>query len=438
MIRTGIRFKALTTNQLSRCVPSVLVSIFFLVTQNAVADTFCVGTESELEAALTEAESNWGNDYVLIQRGTYTGNFSFGSYQHHPITLRGGYNSDCSARIDDPDNTILNSAGGGTVLSFYQHAGGGVNIEGLTIQNGNLGCVWIRLLNEYADSSIDAIHLVHNVIKNCRNKSGVVIMSEPGDTSFGGNILIYDNVVQGFKGEGRAMSVYADWALPGSYLVFSNNIIAGNVSTASDAGLAVTNYDTGNIYLTNNTIVDNASVGPNPGLAGGLYASVGSAIYAYNNIIHGNVSANGPGDIWLWLSYSDVASVGTAFNNIYTDMAGSSWDVEGANISIDPGFVSPGYWHDNGTVGVPADDYWVWGDYHLGNSSPCIDAGSDGAPSPGGLPAEDFEGDPRVMDGNGNQIATVDIGADERPLIFADGFESGETVDWSISVGEVP
>ena len=42
------------------------------------------------------------------------------------------------------------------------------------------------------------------------------------------------------------------------------------------------------------------------------------------------------------------------------------------------------------------------------------------------------------MDGNGNQIATVDIGADERPLIFADGFESGETVDWSISVGEVP
>ena len=75
MIRTGIRFKALTTNQLTRCVPLVLVFVSFLVTQNAVADTFCVGTESELEAALTEAESNWNSDYVLIQRGTYTGNF---------------------------------------------------------------------------------------------------------------------------------------------------------------------------------------------------------------------------------------------------------------------------------------------------------------------------------------------------------------------------
>jgi len=42
------------------------------------------------------------------------------------------------------------------------------------------------------------------------------------------------------------------------------------------------------------------------------------------------------------------------------------------------------------------------------------------------------------MDGNGNQIATVDIGADESSVIFADGFNSGETVDWSTSVGEVP
>ena len=310
-----------------------------------------------------------------------------------------------------------------------------MSIEGLTIQNGNYHGVWIRLVNEYADSSIESIHLVHNVIKNCRNKNGVVIMSEPGDTFFGGSILIYDNVIQGFKGEGNAMSVQADWALPGSYLVFRNNIIAGNVSTGSIAGLEVRNYDTGNIYLTNNTIVDNESFGALAVHAGGLYASVGSAIYAYNNIIHGNVSANGPGDIWL--SYYDVAGAGTAFNNVYTDMDGS-WDVEGANINIDPGFVSPGYWHDNGTVGVPADDYWVWGDYHLGNSSPCIDAGSDGAPYPGGLPAEDFEGDPRVMDGNGNQIATVDIGADESSVIFADGFESGETVDWSTSVGEVP
>jgi hypothetical protein len=431
MITPCIRFKAPTARRLERGVPLVLGFILVLVTRSVAAETFCVGTESELEAALTNAESNGTSDYILLQSGTYTGDFSFESFQHHPVTIRGGYNSDCSARVDDPNNTVLDSLGAGTVLSLYQHAGGGVSVEGLTIQNGSYNGLWIRLVNEYSDSSIDSIHLIHNVIKDCRNKTGVSIASKPGDTSSAGNILIYDNVIQGFTGEFEAITVLAEWALPGASLVFRNNIIAGNVSTSSDAGLSVTNSGTGNIYLTNNTIVDNESSGPLGGLAGGLSAWVGSALYAYNNIIYGNVSANGPGDIWLF--YLDGTGVGTAYSNIYTDIDGS-WDVEGANMSLDPGFVGPGFWHDNGTVGDPTDDYWVWGDYHLGASSPCIDAGSDGAPYPGDLPTYDFEGDPRVMDGNGDQIATVDIGADELPLIFADGFETGNHEAWSDTV----
>ena len=39
---------------------------------------------------------------------------------------------------------------------------------------------------------------------------------------------------------------------------------------------------------------------------------------------------------------------------------------------------------------INADPLFADGDFHLGSSSPCIDAGNNAAPS---LPSEDFEGD---------------------------------------------
>jgi len=69
---------------------------------------------------------------------------------------------------------------------------------------------------------------------------------------------------------------------------------------------------------------------------------------------------------------------------------------------VDPLFVAPGGWDDNGTPEDPADDRWIPGDYHLLPESPAIDAGvSEGAP------ATDIEGTPRPC-GNG-----VDSGAFE-------------------------
>jgi hypothetical protein len=48
--------------------------------------------------------------------------------------------------------------------------------------------------------------------------------------------------------------------------------------------------------------------------------------------------------------------------------------------------------------------------YHLSAGSPCIDMGNNRAQ---GLPATDFEGDTRVVDGDGDGTAVVDMGADE-------------------------
>jgi hypothetical protein len=63
------------------------------------------------------------------------------------------------------------------------------------------------------------------------------------------------------------------------------------------------------------------------------------------------------------------------------------------NISADPLFVNP-----------------TQGDYHLQLWSPSIDAGDNQAPS---LPDKDVDEDPRILDGDGNGTAIIDMGVDE-------------------------
>jgi hypothetical protein len=79
-------------------------------------------------------------------------------------------------------------------------------------------------------------------------------------------------------------------------------------------------------------------------------------------------------------------------NNCYSSIAGK-WTQAAQNIDIDPAFVDR-----------------ASGDLHLLSNSPCIDRGSDTAP---GLPEKDFDGEPRLFDGDGDGKAQVDIGADE-------------------------
>jgi len=87
----------------------------------------------------------------------------------------------------------------------------------------------------------------------------------------------------------------------------------------------------------------------------------------------------------------------------YNDIQGG-YEGEG-NIGLDPRFVDP-----DGE------------DFHLAPDSPCIDAGSNEAPS---LPEVDFEGDARILDGDGDGTSIVDMGVDE----FVPEVPSGVEVD---------
>jgi hypothetical protein len=82
------------------------------------------------------------------------------------------------------------------------------------------------------------------------------------------------------------------------------------------------------------------------------------------------------------------SSGGMAYGKNCPDKTGTD-----GNISADPKFINP-----------------TQGDYHLQQGSPSIDAGDNQASN---LPDTDIDGDSRILDGDGNGTATVDMGVDE-------------------------
>lgn len=112
----------------------------------------------------------------------------------------------------------------------------------------------------------------------------------------------------------------------------------------------------------------------------------------------------------ITIKYSDIAG---GQENVHTD---SQWLlIWGAgNADTDPCFVDPGCWtYDPCLTFEPnaPNAVWVDGDYHLLATSPCIDTGDPNyIPGPN---ETDLDGRPRVLDGNDNGIAAVDMGAYE-------------------------
>ncbi|MBW1848747.1 MAG: hypothetical protein JRJ27_16760 [Deltaproteobacteria bacterium] len=348
-----------------------VVSAAFCIGGASGAD-FCVvpngSGETSLQGALTEAQSNNEADIIKVVQGTYNGNFTYYSSQGYGVTLEGGWATGCSVREVSPTNTILDGLNSGRSLSIIQITNGGdVEVDGFTIQNGN-----------------------------DPGSGGGVHASSTANSGTAGNILlannnIKDNTISTYQGGGVYAASDADDTAYAGTVTIINNIIAGNsasgaLSTGGGVHASSTSesFSGETVTLLNNTITGNTA----EKYGGGLYIYTDDNTHnIFNNIIWGNSAETG----WdIAFNYTIGGSTENGFFNDYSDIYPSDpWDNEIDNIDADPRLNT---------------------NHHLKPSSPCIDAGTNGIPN---SPSTDIDGDDRIIDGDKNDAAITDIGADE-------------------------
>jgi hypothetical protein len=175
-----------------------------------------------------------------------------------------------------------------------------------------------------------------------------------------------------------------------SPLIVQNLIIGNQASNGGGVFWAVSNGVRGPI-LVNNTIADNDGATNGSGI---FADGADDQVEVTNNIIVAK-----PGQTALHCGPADghIDPI-IRFNNIFSSggmaYGGSCADVPDMNnISADPMFTNP-----------------TQGDYHLQQGSLSIDAGDNLAPN---LPDKDLDGNPRILDGDGDGTAIIDMGVYE-------------------------
>lgn len=311
--------------------------------------------------------------------------------QNGPLTVTGNQIS---------SNTAAEAAGGFVVssetgdITFSNNAVTQNTVAGVLAGDGYYAGG--SLMNDAGSVVFDNNTIAENtatgilpLIDEAGNIGGVMIQTTSGSMSANGN-RFYGNQANNSGGGGAAITASGD-------ILFVNNLVYENTATEMGGGFGLGSA-TGTIHVINNTITANTATND---FAGGFYLQLGedatntasATAYIYNNIIWGNTAGGDGDDIYVNDNEDSDALQGEAylhFNN-FSDLffGDGAASLESDNVDQDPQFTS---------------------DYHIPASSPCVDAGDSGAPE---LPTVDIDSDSRVIDGNDDGVAVVDMGADE-------------------------
>jgi predicted outer membrane repeat protein len=180
-------------------------------------------------------------------------------------------------------------------------------------------------------------------------------------------------------------------------LTVLTSIFAANRATGSygsGGAIKVAQGGAGIVKIINSTFYGNTATYTGGGLFLGELAGTCSQYRVYNSILWANSAPQNketgttPGT-GMW-GCPDVYQ--------YSDIDQNNYINYSNNIRQDPMVVN-----------IVGGDPSAW-DFHLQAGSPCIDKGSNTVP---GLPAFDIDGEPRIMDGNGDTGAKADMGVDE-------------------------
>lgn len=386
-------------------------------------------------------------DTVLVAPGTYEERIDF---LGKAITI---------ASEEGPEETVVDGNEVDPVVTFASGEGPLSVLTGLTLQNGGAAFYYPPYRGGGISVEDSSPTIFDNIIVNntaCAGGGGIGIKN--GSPIIEQNIIANNSQISCSGGGGGGISILGDSDAQIVDNIISNNFwrsghgggirlsgagnptIRGNVITGNTATGIHPASSGGGIDIVNSSeslIVQNLIANNSAGKGGGISWSVaGPGPLLVNNTIAGNYAPQGGSGIYSTagpqaephlINNIVVATEGQTaifcelsvpvleFNNVFSPLgtaySGSCGDQTGVNgnISADPLFLDQ-----------PA------GDYHLKAGSPSIDAGDNAAAN---LPGIDFEGDPRILDGDGDGTAVVDMGIDE----FAE-----VTVDIDIKPGSDP
>ena len=380
------------------------MALFILPIGLVVADVITVDDDGPAHYTTIQAAVNAAvdTDVIIIQPGMYTGTGNRDiDFLGKAITVR-------STDPQDPNivsDTVIDSQGTSSdwhrAFRFHTNEGPDSIIDGLTLTGG------------YTDYG-GAINCEVNCSPTIRN---CIIRSNTATQEGGGidcttseavivNCLIEDNV-SGYYAGGINCCVSSDLTIIGC--IIRNNSAENDgggiqfcVSSGQVINCSITNnvgYEGGGIWvrgpvhISNCTIVNNTATRSDP--RGGALALDHDDATVTNCILWDNF----PNEVYTWEHTPSVS---------YTDIKGGWSGAGGNNIDIDPNFVDP-----------------IAGDYRLASGSPCIDVGDNGAVTE----PNDIEGLPRIVDGDCDGTATVDMGAHEFDWLYVGDFEGGCDVD---------
>jgi len=391
---------------------SMMAAVVVVLAVVALGAEFHVTSAGEFVSSLQAASNNGEDDVLILEAGTYQGNFSYQPRDGKTTTIRG-------AEGTTPSEVVLDGGGEGSVFTLVAFPEGCfVTLAGLTVQNGMRDRHYGGGIRVVSVSGTLELYLRNVIVQhNSAAYSGGGIGINPrGNSST--KVEIRDSIIRYNEtpglangGQGRGGGIYA-YAYKGNSsieLLVVNSLIYGNKANWTGGGIEfdaseVGDENTARMVLINTTVAGNVSDMNNrswfPG--GGImiygYGGEGSraTLELYNSIVWGNTATAGapgqdiylgardPGEAELHADHCDLGDVRV------DESVGSPIYEKNQVISFDPLFLDP-----------------EAGDFRLGEDSPCLDAGTADVSGPG-LPGLDIDGNPRVCG------AAPDLGPYER------------------------
>lgn len=399
-----------------------------------------------IQKAIEEAIA-W--DEIWVEEGTYS--LFSGIWVDKAVAIYGGFGGwETQREQREWVNNVTTVDGQNSVRCFYVTAD--ATIDGFTITKGNTYGSGAGIHNFDCSPTIAKCTLLGNSAATGGGITNNKASSTITNCTFSGNYAIMGGGIDNidcsptitncaFSGNSGGGIYNSNSFATITNCTFSENRASyGGGIDNFDSSPAITNcrflennaYSGGGIYIGDysSPTITNCTFSGNTADGGGGITNSDSSPTIANCIFSGNSADDWGGGVVNWSSSPTITNC--TFSGNSADNGGAIYNhdsfptitncilwgdtaPDGPEI-YDRGTSSPFVTYSDVQGGYPgeenidADPVFKDAKFHLGAGSPCIDAGTNDAPD---LPAKDFEGDSRIIDGDDDGTATVDMGADE-------------------------